>query len=477
MSAKERADKLCAFEIRVRKTLQKHRMLTPGENVLVAVSGGADSVALLLCLHTLAPELGLSLAIAHLNHRIRGEEGDADEDFVRRLSAGLRIPYYSEAIEVKQQAAEGKHNLEELARETRYEFLRRTARRIGARKIAVGHNLNDQAETVLFRFIRGSGLEGLSAIHPVVDGIVIRPLIECSREFIVRYLEQKGADYRNDSTNRSLQYTRNRIRMELVPYLEKALNPRVTETLAREAALSRETWSFVEAQAKEALDKLCRSEDGGLSLDLRSFESLHPALQKQVVRQALKRCLGTLRGITSRHVDGILSLCGSGHSGNQIRISRKIVVVRQFDTLLLTQTFPQRKASFARRLEIPGECRIPDAGVVFRSRICRTTALQTIPENHTARACFDPHTLPTFLTIRSKEPGDRYGGPGHRKVKKMLIDGKVPFLQRFSLPMVAAGNDVIWVPGFKPAREFAARPESPDCVVVEMLPDNPLIEF
>jgi tRNA(Ile)-lysidine synthase len=148
MSAKEHSNKLCRFEIRVRKTIEKHSMLNPRDHVLVAVSGGADSVALLLCLHILARTLPLSLTIAHLNHRIRGQEGDADEDFVRSLSAGLHLPFCSEAIEVKKQAIAGKHNLEELARLKRYEFLRRTARRIGAQKIAVGHNLNDQAETV-----------------------------------------------------------------------------------------------------------------------------------------------------------------------------------------------------------------------------------------------------------------------------------------------------------------------------------------
>ena len=221
MSAQEHSKKLCRFEIRVRKTIEKHSMLNPGDHVLVAVSGGADSVALLLCLHKLARALPLSLTIAHLNHRIRGQEGDADEDFVRSLSAGLHLPFCSEAIEVKKQAIEGKHNLEELARLKRYEFLRRTARRIGAQKIAVGHNLNDQAETVLFRFIRGSGIEGLSAIHPVVDGLVIRPLLDCSRKEIVEYLKQKGASYRDDSTNKDVQLARNRIRMELVPYLEK----------------------------------------------------------------------------------------------------------------------------------------------------------------------------------------------------------------------------------------------------------------
>lgn len=472
MATKGHSRKFDAFEILVRKTVQKHRMLNPGDHVVVAVSGGADSVALLLCLNRLAREWHLTLAVAHLNHRIRGREGDADEDFVRRLSADLQLPFHSESIEVKKQAIEGKHNLEELARQKRYEFLRRTARRLGAQKVAVGHNMNDQAETILFRLIRGSGIEGLSAIHPIVDGLVIRPLLECRRVEIVEYLKRKGADYRDDSTNADMRHTRNRIRMELVPYLER-LNPKLAETLAREASLSRETWSFIEGEAKAALDRLCRKVDDGISMDLCGFESLHPALKKQVLRQALKECLGSLRGVTSKHIDGILSICGTGRGGGQVRIPGRNVAVRQFNTLLLTRQLPQKKQPFAYTLEIPGECRIPEAGAVFRAKVCRTPDKDAIRSRPSTRAFLDPRALPRLLTIRSKAPGDRYGGSGHRKVKKLLIGGKIPLLRRLDLPMVVAGKDVAWIPGFSPAKAFSAQPGSPNCVLVEMIPDTP----
>jgi tRNA(Ile)-lysidine synthase len=472
MPVQENSNKLCAFEMRILKTIQKHHMLNPGENVLVAVSGGVDSVALLLCLHKLAPKLHLSLAVAHLNHRIRGQEGDADEDFVRVLSSRLQLPFYMEAIEVKKQAIEGKRNIEELARQKRYEFLRRTARRVGAQKIAVGHNLNDQAETVLFRFIRGSGIEGLSGIHPVVDELVIRPLLEHSRKAIVEYVKQKGADFRDDSTNQDMQRTRNRIRMKLVPYLEKNVNPRLIETLAREASISREAWSYIEAEAKRVFEKLCCREDHGISLKLDSFEAMHPAMQKHVLRQALKECLGSLRGITFRHIDCLVSLCRARHSGDQIRISRMCNAIRQFDTLLLTRQPLQQKPLYMYRLEIPGECRISQSGVIFRAAICSTPDLDSIRGKSSIQAYLDPQSLPQFLVIRSKEPGDRYGGPGHRKVKKLLIDGKVPLLQRPDLPMVVAGKDVIWIPGFRPARAYAVRSESPHCILVEMIRDD-----
>lgn len=472
MPVKKQSDKTYPLEIQVRKTIQNHNMLTPGEHVLVAVSGGADSVALLLCLHKLAPELHLSLTTAHLNHRIRGLEGDADEDFVRRMSADLQLPLFSEIIEVKQKAAAAKQNLEELARQTRYGFLHRIAQRVGAQKIAVGHNLNDQAETILFRFIRGSGIEGLSSIHPVVEKLIIRPLFECSRDSILEYLKQKGASHREDSSNKDLQHTRNRIRRELLPYLEEHFNPQLVSTLSREALLAREAWSFIESQANQAFENLhCRRSDESILFSPKRLLELHPALQKQVLRQALKECMGSLRGVTSRHIESILSLCRTDHSGDQIRLPHGRVAIRQFDTLLLMPHLPQRKPSFIYRLDVPGECRVAEAGVLFRSTVCSAPDLKTMRENRSRQAFLEPSMLPSCLTIRSREPGDRYGGPGHRKVKKLLIDGKIPSLRRFELPMVVAGNDVIWIPGFRPARSYETRPESPGCVLLEVISD------
>jgi tRNA(Ile)-lysidine synthase len=471
MPVKELSDKLHPLEIRVRKTIQNHNMHTPGDHALVAVSGGADSVALLLCLHKLARELHISLSIAHLNHRIRGLEGDADEDFVRRLSADLKLPFFSEIIEVKQKAAAAKENLEGLARQTRYDFLRRTAQRIGAQKIAVGHTLNDQAETILFRFMRGSGIEGLSAIHPVVEGLVIRPLLECSRHFILEYLKQKGASYREDSTNKDLQHSRNRIRRELLPYLEEHFNPQLIPTLAREASLAREAWAFIESAANQAFENLhCRSSEGIL-INPKGLLELHPALQKQVLRRALRESLGSLRGVTFRHIESILSLCGNDCSGDQIRLPHGRTTLRQFDTLLLMTHQPQQMPSFIYRLDLPGECRVAEAGVVFRSTVCSVPDPKTMKNNRSRQAFLDSSALPRFLTIRSREPGDRYGGPGHRKVKKLLIDGKIPSLQRFGLPMVVAGNDVIWIPGFRPARAYEAPPGSPGGILLEVTPD------
>jgi tRNA(Ile)-lysidine synthase len=469
MPVRERSNRLFPLEIQVRKTIQKYNMFNQGDHVLVAVSGGADSMALLHCLHKLALPLQLSLTIAHLNHRIRGFEGDADEDFVRRMSADLKIPFCSEIIEVKQLAIAARQNLEEVARQKRYDFLRRTARRVGAHKIAVGHTLNDQAETILFRFIRGSGIEGLAAIYPVVEDLVVRPLLECSRESIVKYLQQKELRHREDSTNADLKYARNRIRRELVPFLEKNFNPQLISTLSREAFLARETWSYIESQAKAAFENVCLRQGDDILLKLQGLAKLHPGLQKQVLRQAIKECLGSLHGVASRLVDSILTICRTGNSSDQIRMPHGCTAIRQFDTLLLIKHPPLSSPSFLYQLDIPGECHVAEAGISFRSKICNTPDLKTMRDSRSRQAFLELSALPQNLTIRPRKSGDRYGGPGHRKVKKMLIDAKIPQLKRPGLPMIAAGEDVIWIAGFRPARAYEARPGSERCIAVEMI--------
>jgi tRNA(Ile)-lysidine synthase len=470
MLNKEPSARFHALEVRVRKTIQEFGMLIPGEHILVAVSGGADSTALLLCLHKLASEFSFSLTVAHLNHRIRGEEGDADAEFVRQMSSDLQLPFISEIIEVKEQAVAAKQNLEELARRIRYDFLRRTAIHIGAQKIAVGHNLNDQAETALFRFLRGSGIEGLSAIHPIVDGVIIRPLLDCSRDLICEYLKQQSAGCREDSTNADLRHARTRIRRELIPYLQTHFNPQLIPTLAREALLAREAWSFIESHAANAYINIHSLVKDGISLKLPELLELHPTLQKEVLRKALKECLGSIHGISSVHIQNILSLCRMGGSGEQTHIPHGGIVIRQFDTLILMKHPPHEKAAYAYTLDLPGECIVGEAGARFQCTIVKNPDL-SIGQNFSIRAFLRHSALPKSLTIRSRIPGDRYGGQGHRKVKKMLIDHKVPRLQRSSLPMIVAQNDVVWIPGFRPAQAYEAKQESASCVLIEMIRD------
>ena len=410
--------------------------------------------------------LGLTLTVAHLNHSLRGEESDADEAFVRALSAEFGIRFVSRKLDIRKRAAAARKNLEEAAREARYDFLRRTAERVGATKVALGHHLNDQAETVLMRLLRGTGLEGVSGIHSVLDDLFIRPLLECPRSDILRYLAARQANYREDSSNRDPHFARNRTRLELIPYLQQHYNPRIVEALARYAELAAEAAEYLEAQSVRAFKRLRRSGRGGLSISVPGLMRVHPVLQKLVLRQAVKECRKSLKGIAGSHIDSLLALCRSGESGRQVPIPGKFVAIRQFSELLFLPADGLAQRSFSYKLRSPGQVQVPEAGLNFYATVRSRHALGRLRSSR-SRVLLDAGSLPETLTVRSRRPGDRYGGSNHRKVKKMLIDARIPLRSRASIPMVAAGDSVVWIPGFKPAKPFELQQESVRCLVLE----------
>jgi tRNA(Ile)-lysidine synthase len=463
--------RFAALELQVLRTIRKFAMIEAGEHVLVAASGGADSMALLLCLHDLTPRLDLKLTVAHLNHRIRGVEADEDEEFVRRLSADFGYPFLSESTDVKALAAASRQNLEEAAREARYDFLGRAAARAGADKIATGHNLNDQAETILLRLLRGSGPAGLEGIRPVIDGRLIRPLLECSRDQILQFLSARKATYREDSTNKDLRYQRNRIRHELVPYLEKHFNPRLIATLAREVGVVSAAWDFLEQQARLEFENLHIPMGDGIALRARDLMKLHPALRGQVVRHALRGLLGSLRGIEAVHIEDVLRLCESSRSGRHIELPEGALAQRNLERLELQIGTGRAGVSFCYELAWPGSCYVPEAGLEFIASLQEESGSPGRPCKSALHYAFlNPDAIPATLTIRSRLPGDRYGGQGHRKVKKMLLAARIPLPARAALPLVAAGEAVIWAPGFRPAKTFRAKPASGRSVLIEVEP-------
>jgi tRNA(Ile)-lysidine synthase len=296
----------------------------------------------------------------------------------------------------------------------------------------------------------------------------VRPLLECSRAKIMDYLKIRGIAYREDASNLDLKYQRNRVRRELIPYLEKNFNPRLADTLAREAELARDVAGYLEAQAKIALESFRVSNAEGLVLPVQRILELHPALQKSVVRLALRECRGNLRGIAAHHIEDILALCRPLHSGRRIKLPGGSMVARQFGSILFKKDEPCPPPVFSYRLIIPGRCLVPEAELEFSATLVESGATADGPsESGPFRAVLEADSLPAELTIRSRRPGDRYGGSRHRKVKKMMIDAKVPLYARDRLPVVAAGEVVIWIPGFRPAKVYIAQPDSSRSVIIE----------
>ncbi|MFQ6038082.1 MAG: tRNA lysidine(34) synthetase TilS, partial [Candidatus Aminicenantales bacterium] len=267
----------------VRQTIQKYGLLKDGDKVLIACSGGADSTALLAVFLELRRERPMELSIGHFNHRLRPEAAE-DEAFVRRMARSFGLPLFAASEDVGQVARSRGLNLEEAARALRYGFLEETARKIGAAKIATGHTMNDQAETFFLRLLRGSGLTGLGCIHPVVEEKIIRPLLFVERGEIEAFLRERGMSFRQDKSNRDRRFTRNRIRLELIPYLQKHFDPHIIRRISRLVALLQEEEHLLQSIAKEEAPHHITGDPGNPALSLDSVHSLPPALARRIIR-------------------------------------------------------------------------------------------------------------------------------------------------------------------------------------------------
>jgi tRNA(Ile)-lysidine synthase len=293
---------------RVRKTVAEFLLLEQGDHVLIAVSGGADSVALLRALVLLSPEYKLKLTTAHLNHGLRGIEADEEERFVRSLCAGIGMECLCKTVDILALKRGKGQSTEESGREERYRFLDEAAKQCGATKIATGHHREDQAETLLMNLLRGSGLEGLKGILPVRGGRIIRPLLHVAKMDILKFLNRQGLSYREDSSNLSPLFLRNRIRHDLIPALT-AYNPGIVEGLSRTADIIRREDDYLRTTVRELLHREGIAQGGtGSILPLPFFMGLHEALKGRIIKTLLEAATPSGKGIAYRHVEAVLNL-------------------------------------------------------------------------------------------------------------------------------------------------------------------------
>jgi tRNA(Ile)-lysidine synthase len=438
-------------------------MLPPGGRVLVALSGGPDSVALLHVLQTLERRGHLIVAgAAHFNHQLRGAEADADEVFCRELAASVRVPIIVGRGDVRRMAAESGRSIEDAARTARYSFLNGAAASFAAAAIAVGHSLEDQAETFLLRLIRGAGPAGLSGVRPRA-GIVIRPLLEISRADLRAYAAEHGLAFREDSSNADVGIPRNRVRLELLPHLQQ-FSPAIAETLARQAAVARADDEFLEAAAIESAPLIVLQEDNGVALDAAALAALHPALASRVARTALQAAAPG-RFIGFQHVDDLLDLTRRG-DGSAVALPVLVATRRGARIELGGAPAVPFANSFSVPLSIPGE--VEAAGWNVSADCPKSGTLQPlVARGHSVVVAAEPLRYP--LAVRSRRPGDRFkpigmGGRG-RKLQDFLVDRKIARADRDALPLVVDREDrIVWVVGQSVAEDF--RVTAPEKAVI-----------
>ena len=439
---------------KVRETVERYQMVKPGESVIVAVSGGPDSVALLTALNDLAPEMGLTLVVAHVNHALR-PEADGEADFVRHLAGTMGWPCESVRIDVGAFSRLLKTSLEDAARTARYDFFRRTAERRGATKIALGHHSGDQAETVLMNLIRGSGTDGLKGMLPVREDLYIRPLLFVSRGEILDDLKKRGLTFVLDQSNETDDFLRNRIRRRLLPTLREAFNPLIDDGLCRLAEIIRQDDDFMETLVDQHLATWrIRVSEETVALSVPDVASLHDALQNRIIKRILEGFCPEGKGIAFAHVTAVKNIFHSRHPACSLNLPYGVFVRREYGRVMISPhgaSGVTAAPDYAYPVSVPGEVMIPETGMRVRLSL-RSEIPGAFRDGFmdSAMAWMDYGRIQPPLTVRNFRPGDRMQGlgmAGSKKLKDIFIDDKIPREERRRVPLLVDARSILWIGG------------------------------
>jgi tRNA(Ile)-lysidine synthase len=444
---------------RVAETVERFRMFARGQRVGVAVSGGADSVCLLHVLQELAPRWDLELSVLHVDHRLRGAESDADAQFVSDLAARLGLEIRIHQVEVRGLALETGDNLEQAARQVRRAFFLELIRSGMLDRVALGHTRSDQAETVLFRFLRGSGTMGLAGMRPCSLEGLVRPLIQVGRAEVEQFLRDRGIAWREDSSNRDPGFARNRIRHDLLPALKWDWNPALEEILARAAQVAQDEEDYWRSVVEETAKGNLVLRPPAVLFRADWLAGLNPAVARRVTRAAIQRAKGDLRRIDLQHVEQILELARS-QGGEGRRQIPGLEACRSCDWMRLAPP-TQAPGDYDLELAAPGSQAAPGSG-------CEVE-LELLPPgmpcgyNEREGELLDWGRISGTLRLRNGRRGDRYRPVGHAteaSVRALLREAGVPRWERRQWPLLTCGGQIVWVARFGPAAECAATPES-----------------
>ncbi len=441
-----------------REIVVRHALFPRGARVLVGLSGGGDSVALLMLLLRCRDALGIEVGAAHLDHGMRAE-GAEDAAFVARFCAARGVSLWSGFEDVPGRAKGEGGGLEEAARLARREFLEKVARRHGFSHIALGHHRDDQAETFLHRLLRGAGASGLSAMA-VKRGVYVRPLLFFSRSQVHAYLAREGLDFVEDASNSSLEFTRNRIRHQVLPLL-KTFNPRIEEHLGRLCDRMADEEGYWGSVVSQEVGRLAHRFEGGVWLGCDECLKLHPALRRRLLRQVLEEVRGDLRGVSSSHLEAVESLLVGSKSQAEAALPRAWVA-RRYRRLLFCASKPELRPPFALSIPGPGRYTLPAGEELIVSLVDRAMGEGPCVVE------FDSRRVSFPLTVRTFRAGDRFspsGMEGTLKLKDFFINEKIDREARSCLPLVA-GLEVLWVAGLRRCNGF--RPGPGRCPVLRM---------
>lgn len=468
MSPVSYSDAVCRV---VEQTILRYRMIEKGDAVLAGVSGGPDSVALLYILMLLSSRWNLRIGVAHLNHCLRGAEADADADFVTQLTTHLNVPCYQERTDVRQEyQAAHKTGIEDIARQIRYKFLDRVRHQHGYHKVALGHQSNDNAESVLMFLLRGSGLSGLSGIPPVRSGYIVRPLIRVAREDIMAFLKRHNIPFRTDTSNRNTDFLRNRIRHETIPRIQTC-NPKIIETLNRLSNIVRSENEWIQDITCSLYQKaLTDVSDYRRTFSIPILQSYPEAALRRIFRMAIEKIRGDLKRISFSHIEATIQMTMRPLCSGILTLPDGIRIHREAAHLSIVQKQPPQKGRHRENDEVlqplyyeifrPVSEKMtivaPEIGMTLQ--FTELSVDSEKPEVHSSETSvqMDANTLTFPLILRNIRPGDRFtpfGTAGHQKLKKYFIDHKIARSARRQCPVLLSQDRIIWLVGHRICHE------------------------
>ncbi|MCR5736867.1 MAG: tRNA lysidine(34) synthetase TilS [Eubacterium sp.] len=439
------------MKTKVYEYIKKKRIIEEGESVVLGVSGGADSICMLSILNDLKEQLGIRISVVHVNHMIRGIEAAKDADFVRNLCEKLGVPFYLETVNVPKLASETGKTEEEAGRIVRYEIYGKYMERLKAQKVAVAHNQNDNAETILFNIFRGSGLKGLIGI-PVKRDYIIRPLLGCTREEIEYYLKINGLEYRTDYTNNLTDYSRNKIRLELLSWVRENINKKAEYNIVNAAENLREISEYMDVQIEAAFVKYV--ENGVIAEE--AFE-LPTAIIKGIIRKTIANQGNGLKDITKTHIELIVKLSKMQVS-KSVTLPYSLTAVKTYDGVAIRRRTTHKV--------------VKEEKVLFENGIIHENKFFCLSEETEA---FDKENIPELmytkwfdydkiekLSVRNRQPGDYLSidDGKHKKLKQYLIDKKIPKDEREELCLLAEGSHILWIVGHRISAEYKVTKET-----------------
>ncbi|KJS85686.1 MAG: hypothetical protein JM58_08095 [Peptococcaceae bacterium BICA1-8] len=465
---------MASFLERVKNTIEKYQMLAVGDVVLVGVSGGPDSIALLNILFLLKEQYQLNLFVVHVNHMFRGEQARREAEFVAELAENLGLGYKILDRDVPKLIREQGLSPQEAGHQVRKQIFLQLGREIGAQKLALGHHAEDRAETLLLHLIQGTGLEGLAGMPPV-NGWTIRPLAQAYKDEIINYCKENQLTFYLDPSNKKTIYLRNKIRLELLPYLKKELNPQIVESLLKLENIAAEDNRFLDELTDKLLpDFLISSQKGKLILSTTKLNGEHPALKRRIFRKVYNIMRPEEQGLSFNHVEKLAELCQADKGAKQLNLPKAIVVKKKYDYLEFLDEkvhFTERNEGFTALWEIPGRVELS------KNHTFNAFYTDTKPDGFKDfyQVTLDGDKIGSPLTIRQRKPGDRIkplGMQGTKKLKDIFIDQKIAKEVRDNVPIVCWSEEIIWLPGITLNNDYKVSSDTKMYLNLELIWDE-----